>query len=203
MTKDQQQKFDVSNEHPAILADLQQQYFTFYQDVTSNKLVNIPTELGHPGYDVINIPAHESFIEGDNISYAHGYGWSHDWLSIKPAVQNAKIKWPVKTVKAGTYSLAIQYANKSNTTMLTGNLNIFDQTYPLTVNLEHYIPTTNEGAQRYPTTSAPDLNWKTQPIGEFNLLADSGNLIIAINSLTHQAETQELIIKGIVISKIK
>jgi arylsulfatase A len=199
---DEQQKVDISKQQPAILEQLKQKYFSFYQDISSSELQTIATEIGHNGYDYITLPAHEAFINGEGIAYAHGAGWSHDWINVKPAVKNAQISWPIKVIKQGKYRIGLQYASKNELASVTGSINIFGQQYPLSVNLKKFIPHVDKGSQRHPTNEAPELTWNLHNLGEFEFAVADGQLAIGLTQLPKVAKQQVVLIKGITLTRI-
>lgn len=178
LEQDPEQSVDVSETFPEILADYQAKYAAWYEQITSEHgpYVTLPIELGHEGHSQVQLPAHEGLILG-NLSYAHGAGWSHDWLEPK-AQEAGSVYWPLKVVSPGRYQLVIDYATDNGAdyngelTAQIGNERL------VKTQLEGFNGEVLSGPRQYFTDEAPDLTWAQQSMGEFELTAGEQDLTL-------------------------
>ncbi|MGJ8682519.1 arylsulfatase [Paraglaciecola sp.] len=201
MQTDELQKFDLSKKHPLILTELKKQYFEFFKDVTQVKYEFIPTEVGHEGYDTVNFPAHDSLIKGDDVAYAHEWGWSHDWISLTHSDNTGEINWPAKVVTKGKYRVSLKYAAESFV-KVTGQIRMLGQSYPISITLDKYSTQIDKGNRLYYTNEAPELTWATMTLGVFELTPSSAEIGLELNSVLMEDIQNKLLIKGVEITKL-
>jgi arylsulfatase A len=178
LEQDPEQSVDVSETFPEILADYQAKYASWYEQITSEHgpYVTLPIELGHEGHSQVRLPAHESLILG-KLSYAHGAGWSHDWL-VPDTQETGSAYWPLKVVSAGRYKLVVDYAT-DNGADYNGELTAqIGDARLVKTELKGFKGEELSGPRQYFTDEAPDLTWAQQSMGEFELTVGKQDLTL-------------------------
>ncbi len=191
LEEDPNQTVDLANEFPEILADYKARYLDWYEQITAEHgpYTTLAIELGHVGHDEVILPAHESLII-NNLNYAHGAGWSHDWL-IPNAQDTGTAYWPLKVVNAGRYKLVVDYATDGQT--FAGDIlaKIGDDER-VSTHIEPFKSEKLSGDRQYFTNEAPDLTWAELELGEFELAEGEQDLKIMFSK---DQNNQEIWIK--------
>ena len=99
-------------------------------------------------------------------------------------------------------NLGSSNASKSDLVSLSGSLTLVEKSIDLKLDLPKFVPVQNTGQQRYATYSAPDLSWQSHNIGEFELSPSSGFLTFNINEIQHLSHEEDVLIKGIELTKL-
>ncbi len=108
MQADPGQERDVASDYPGMLEKLSSAYEDWFQDVTREGFTAIPTEVGHPGWPVVVLPAHEAVLDGE-LRYHGRAGWANDWI-VDWGQADGSARWEINTVTPGRYRATLRYA---------------------------------------------------------------------------------------------
>ncbi|MFC4701577.1 arylsulfatase [Glaciecola siphonariae] len=168
---DPEQTTDLSAQMPEILADYKQKYLSWYQDITAahGPYTTLPVELGHSQDEIVELPAHEGLIRS-NMKYAHGAGWSHDYL-LPTSEEVGEVYWPLKVLTPGPYQVLVDYATEGGD-VHAGSVQISagSQTLELS-NIAGFEAQNLSTPRQYYTDEAPDLTWSSLDMGVIDLAA--------------------------------
>ncbi|GGA72698.1 arylsulfatase [Neiella marina] len=194
---DPQQSQDLANSNPSQLNRLKADYMTWYHELTASPVQTIAIEVGHAVRPAVTLSAHEAHIEGQAIDYAFEAGWAHDWSIVRPNQGQAQLKWPVKVVSTGSYTVIMEYATPNGAAELSGSLQLASANLSLSKSLAQYAATEVPGKRLYYTDEAPDLQWRSVELGKLQLTRQSGDLL-----LRPEISGSELHIKSIRLERV-
>lgn len=178
---DPSQNNDLAEAETNRLQAMKDDYMTWFKDVSEGSGKPIAIEIGHKQRNLVELPANEASIFRQGIDYAHGSGWSHDWLVVKQQPANGQITWPVKIVRGGKYKLVLRYAAPESNVSSKMTIQLADKSLDITPSFPQYQPTVNKGQRRYYTDEAAELSWSELEINQLYLNESDFNLSLSFN----------------------
>ena len=103
MQADPEQKTNIADKHPDVVARLSKQYERLFADVTKDGFAVPPIPVGYAEAPTIELPVTEGLLQGE-LAYANTAGYAHDWL-IGWKSPNESISWEVNVVHEGCYDV--------------------------------------------------------------------------------------------------
>ena len=111
LIQDPYQKQNLVDSLPAITSRLKNEYYRWFEQVTTAGLKPEPMEIGHQGAPIVELPAQEAdFIQ--NLDFKGEKGWANDWLVGWE--ENSKARWKMKVVEEGQYEVVVRLAANGN-----------------------------------------------------------------------------------------
>ena len=132
MTTDPSEKRDVVADHPDLARRLTAAYDTWYADVTREGFDPVPASVGHAGWPVTYLPAHEATLEGKGIGYRRPPGYAHDWIAEWTNAE-AHPRWDINPARGGWYIVSILYTCRKEDVGCRFQLEIGDKKLEFTV----------------------------------------------------------------------
>ena len=178
LQNDPNQERNLANQMPDVLSQFKSEYKAWYQAITQahGTYKTLAIQLGHKQAPVVRLPAHEALIV-EGFDYAHGAGWSHDWL-LPNALRN-EVYWPIEVLKTAKFKLSLKYFNQASGNI---NLELGTQQQSLQIaNLPAFEATNLSTARQYYTNEAPDMTWNTLELGELTLTPNDKRLMLALS----------------------
>uniref|UniRef100_UPI003B58F891 arylsulfatase n=1 Tax=Shewanella gaetbuli TaxID=220752 RepID=UPI003B58F891 len=198
------QKNDLSERNRDKLLQLKTQYLDWYNNTTAEygPYVTQPIEIGHQGFERVELPAHEGLLTSGQLDYQYNDGWAHDWFTndIKEANKHktfADVYWPIKVTTPGQYQVSIGYATPNGSyhgkvrvisTLNNAKLESIDQALP------SYIPQLNSSPRQFHTDEAVSYKWMKHKVGviSFDNAAIDTDSDIKLNlQLTNQIKSKK------------
>lgn len=177
--EDEEQTKDLSKIHPLIMADMIIAYDEWFDiALAEGQPKHLPITISSSNGVGQILPAHEALLFGDGISYAHGWGWSHDWIKGWES-STAKAVWPIKIEDAGTYTIQIAYQGDENKIAQDLIIKINGKPTEFKVS-KAYKALEVPGARRFETGEAPELQWGWSKLGDFIIEKGVGEIVLQL-----------------------
>lgn len=112
MQADPGQKQNLAASEPQMLRELAASFDAWLAEVTRNRPTPARTEIGHEGWPVVVLPAHEAMLRpgvGQGIAFAGSpAGFANDYLTAWTDPR-ASARWDLRVVSAGSYRAEVLY----------------------------------------------------------------------------------------------
>lgn len=170
---------NLAREHPEQLEQLIDAYQNWFTDVTSDGFEAIPIQLGHEGYPVVELPAPEAYLLGENISYAGGNGWAHSWITGWKGLDSYAY-WNIDVVTGGDYEVQLEYALPTQDRGARLSIDISGRSLEEIIDAPHSRLELN-APDRAPRYSVFDQTWAVKTLGKIRL--DQGAHRVQLHAL--------------------
>jgi hypothetical protein len=163
-------------------------YREWFEPLKSRSIPPIPVGV----IDSVVIPAHEGFPRGSAGYFWSSYGWANDWIHGME-LEKGDVSWPLEVVSGGNYDCEIQYACKTEGTLI--QLSFGPET--IDRNLPAFIPLQDHNYNRIDRPGeAIGQTWNRMSIGLVQL--EEGAV-----TLTASASDPQLELLSVVLLKVK
>ncbi len=179
------EQHNVAAEQPEVVEELRAAYEAWYGEVSGEgAFPRLPIPVGYAEENPVSLPAPQAHLEG-SVHFATGPGWAHDWIKGWTELAS-RVSWNIDVVEGGRYAVALRYLCPAHDVGSKVHLTVGD------FGMEAEIrEATSMEPRRHPDRAArieaPEMSWKTLPMGDIEL--PKGQQTLTIEAHTKPGKT--------------
>ncbi len=174
MSSDPNQKLDLAEEQPEVLAAMKGKYDDWWKEVTADIDMDRPIPISGESPQIL-LPGYEArFTEG--ISFFEGHGWAQDWLTEWKSLEDS-IHWDLNVLDKVEFEVWLSYTADEN--QIPSELKLYSESSELGIDIaESFEPEIIPSVNRIRRKEAPEQTWKKIRIGDLALEKGRQNLVL-------------------------
>ncbi len=208
MHSDPLQRKDIAGDDPQELSRLKTAYEQWFSAVTRRGFDPIPTEIGHKGWDRVELYGHEAQLvapggltqagQERGIRYFGHAGWAHEWITGWTDTK-ASAHWPIKVVRQGRYRVSVLYACAANQVGTKIRVDVGGHSLEAAVAKVFDSPL-KPLPDRVKRAEAAERDWAEQVLGETELPIGQADLVVRMPQIPGPAAID---LKAVRLTRVK